>query len=331
MPPRGSSAPKPTTRPARKPAARPLTPEYVEALKAYSRLLYDGGLAPKGVKRPETVAALIEVGRDVGLPATQAVAWIAIINGRPSIYGDAALGLIRSSGLLEEGYPKEWYEGDEGTEGYAAVFVVKRVGCPERTSRFSVADAIRADLWKKAGPWTQYPERQLMWRAKGFGCRDEFQDVLCGLVFVEEAEDMPPPPRVVVATDTPPNDRNEPPAGAAVAAAPRPQLPSQPAAVVVTEGGEPVTLHTGNGPVTAEQIDRLADLRDLLIAAKGCKTEADEDMAWLEVLADYGVESARELTTAQAAELIEDLAKAQDPFTHPPESWKTPAVELQTT
>src|SRR6185295_12780043 len=53
------------------------------------------------------------------------------------------------------------------------------------------ADAKTANLWGKAGPWTQYPKRMLQMRARGFGCRDCFPDLLRGIIIKEEAEDMP--------------------------------------------------------------------------------------------------------------------------------------------
>jgi hypothetical protein len=57
--------------------------------------------------------------------------------------------------------------------------------------RFSVADAKKAGLWGKTGPWTQYPRRMLQLRARGFALRDAFPDVLKGLVTAEEAHDYP--------------------------------------------------------------------------------------------------------------------------------------------
>lgn len=293
MPSRSTSAARRAPRAAT--SLRPVTSDYVEALKQYCRLLYDGGLhGGKDAKRPEALAAKIEVGRDLGIPATQAIAWIAIINGRPSIYGDLGMGLIRSSGLLADGYPKEWYEGEPGEDSYTACFAIKRTGAtPERVVRFSVADAKQARLWGKAGPWSEYPDRQLMWRAKGFACRDEFQDVLCGLIFAEEALDLPTEsPRVIVGEATP---------------ASTPALPP----------GQPAEAATTRTPITDAQLDRLAELQDLVFASKGCQTDDERDQAWAAVLAEFGVDSARQLTAGQAAELIEHLEQTQDPFSCP--------------
>jgi len=63
----------------------------------------------------------------------------------------------------------------------------------EIVSVFSVADAKKAGLWGKAGPWQQYPKRMLQMRARGFALRDAFPDVLRGVISAEEAADIPAP------------------------------------------------------------------------------------------------------------------------------------------
>lgn len=349
MPPRAKSttdgggaavAPAPKQPVRRQP--RVIGPGYVEELKAYSRLLFDGGLTgSKEHKRPETVAAVIEVGRDIGLNPTQAVASVAIVNGRPTIYGDAGLALIRSSGLLE-GDIDESFEGEPGTMEFTAVCSMKRVGAPKpRVTRFSVADAVKANLWGKSGPWTQYPERMLMWRARSWTCRDEFGDVLAGLIFVEEARDIPRQVETeTVATGTV-EDRmllarakgqslNElasvitasttPPQAAPVT----PPLASPPVPVQAAESTEVATPPTTRTPITEPQLAELARLRLILLTGKGLDPENEEHdeqikTAWLEVLADFGeITSARQLSAGQAAELIETLGEKVEPFSYPP-------------
>ena len=48
---------------------------------------------------------------------------------------------------------------------------------------------LKAGLWAKSGPWTQYPKRMMQMRARGFALRDKFADALGGLITVEEAQD----------------------------------------------------------------------------------------------------------------------------------------------
>lgn len=260
----------------RKPAVRQITSEYVEGLKQYADVLFRGGLAPKGCVRLETVAAMIEVGRDVGLPVTQALANIAIVNGRPSIYGDGALALVRSSGLLEDF--EETFEGEGDT--LTAVCRVKRFGwAREKVERYSVADARKAKLWGKEGPWTTAPRRMLMFRARGFALRDEFGDVLIGLIFVEEAMDIPAEPRQ-----------------------------AEPVSVV--------TVPPSPAPTGREaQMQRLAELRGIVMTSKQPADDAAAKAIWSDVLKPYGVESAKGLDDAALAKLITDLESEHCPFT----------------
>lgn len=306
--------PKASTAVARAPRRTPrtITPEYVEALRAYAEVLYKGGLVPANKQitpRPETLAALIEVGRDVGLPATQAVSWIMIVGGRPSIWGDAALALILASGLLE--YREEWYEGREGEDDYTACFKVKRVGAKqERVSRFSIADAKRAELWGKKGPWSTYPARQMMWRAKGFACRDEFPDVLCGLIFTEESLDFPDAQRVtVLATEGQVEAKQEPPKRLAEA--------TTPFKGVATTGAYSHLKAEGK-TVTDDQLDRIGELRERVVASGSYANDDERRAAWAATLAPYGVTTALDFSEATAAQFVDDLGRKHDPFTHPP-------------
>jgi len=120
----------------------------------------------------------------------QSLQSIAVINGRPTIWGDAALALVQSSPVCE--YVREYTEG-EGDQ-LVAVCEAKRKGYPAPTVvRFSMADAKRAGLAGKAGPWSQYPGRMLTLRARGFALRNAFADALRGLITAEEAQDYPTP------------------------------------------------------------------------------------------------------------------------------------------
>lgn len=60
-----------------------------------------------------------------------------------------------------------------------------------RVQKFSVKDAKRAGLWGKSGPWSTYPDRMLTMRARSWALRDEFADILKGIIAAEEAQDYP--------------------------------------------------------------------------------------------------------------------------------------------
>ena len=58
--------------------------------------------------------------------------------------------------------------------------------------RFSLADAKRAGLLGKAGPWQQYPQRMISHRARSWAIRDGAADALMGLQVAEETSDYGP-------------------------------------------------------------------------------------------------------------------------------------------
>ena len=116
--------------------------------------------------------------------------FIAVINGRPGFYSDAMAGIALRKGFILDF--REHFEGKEFDEDFTAICVVTRANGTEVTQRFSVADAKRAGLWGKTGPWQQYPKRMLQWRARSFAIRDAAPHMLFGNS-AEELRDMQGP------------------------------------------------------------------------------------------------------------------------------------------
>jgi hypothetical protein len=171
-----------------------LEPTTIQEAMRFSEILASSTMVPRDFQgKPGNVLVAIQWGREVGLGPLQALQNIAVINGRPSIWGDAALALVR--GHPDCASVQEGAEG-EGDARHGWCEVTRRGEQPQRRT-FSIADAKRAGLWGKSGPWTQYPDRMLQLRARGFAIRDVFPDALRGVLTREEAEDTPPEPRHV--------------------------------------------------------------------------------------------------------------------------------------
>jgi hypothetical protein len=155
----------------------------------FSKMLADSQMVPRAYQgKPQDIMVCVQWGYEIGLAPMQALQNIAVINGKPSVYGDAAMALVQASPVCED--IEEFFEG-EGTPNPVAVCVAKRKGRKEVVAKFSVEDAKRAGLWGKQGPWTAYPKRMMQMRARGFALRDAFPDVLKGLITAEEAQDYP--------------------------------------------------------------------------------------------------------------------------------------------
>jgi hypothetical protein len=165
---------------------RAIIPQNFDEAWRIGKAVCVAGMAPKGLDTPERATVAILHGMEIGLSPMIALQSIAIINGRPTLYGDTVLALIQASGKLET--MKEWVEG-QGDSMVALCSVVRR-GDPEpKIGHFSVANAKQAKLWGKQGPWAEYPARMMKMRARSLALRDGFADVLRGMAIAEELRD----------------------------------------------------------------------------------------------------------------------------------------------
>jgi len=160
-----------------------IVPTNIEEAYRVATAVHKSGLAPRDMNTAEKLLVAIMHGLEIGLPPMQAIQRIAVVNGRPTMWGDAIPALLqaRNFRLVEK------FEG-EG-DARAAVCQVIRPDKTSNEARFSVTDAKQAGLWGKPGPWKQYPDRMLQMRARGFAARDGAADVLMGLYLREEIED----------------------------------------------------------------------------------------------------------------------------------------------
>jgi hypothetical protein len=205
-----------------KPAAAPrpsvrlgLAPTTIEDGMRLARVLACSDLVPEAfraateaelTKKSADVLVAIELGMELGLAPMQALQSIAVINGRPSIFGDGLLALCMGAPVYEShdeyytvnGERREAITSDDlAAPTTAAVCVFERRVGASGTIRsveraFSVADAKRANLLNKKGPWQEYPARMLRMRARSWAARDAFPDVLRGICSAEEAADIAP-------------------------------------------------------------------------------------------------------------------------------------------
>ncbi len=254
-------------------AVRAIVPQDFEGAWRIATAVVKAGMAPHGLETPEKAMVAIMHGMEVGMTPMAALQSIAVVNGRPTIWGDGAIGLVRGSGKLE--WIKERIEGQG--DKMVAVCEVKRKGEPDVTkATFSVEDAKKAQLWGKTGrngqptPWVTYPKRMLAMRARAFALRDAFADVLRGLGIAEEVQDTPmrdvtpPPPKPPV----PPAPPSEPApesasddAGASAEIDPRETVP---------ETGEDTGAVMDEGPFDPHQF--FEDLETALAGAMDAET-----------------------------------------------------------
>jgi len=164
------------------PAIKWYVPQTMDQAKDLAKIIAASGMAPKDFTgRPMDAFVAMIYGAELGLSPLASLQNVAVINGKPSVYGDTLLAICRA-------HP-ECNGVEEDVENGVGTCTVYREGEKPIIRTFSVEDAKRAKLWGKRGPWTEYPNRMLQMRARGFALRDSFADALAGIITREEAED----------------------------------------------------------------------------------------------------------------------------------------------
>lgn len=162
-----------------------LAPQDLAQALQFAEIMSKSSIIPKDFAgNPGNILVAVQWGMELGLQPMQAMQNIAVINGRPSLWGDAVIALVRSSSVCE-------YVIEESLDD-RAVCRVKRRGEDEQSRTFTTEDAKKAGLIGKTGPWTQYPKRMMQMRARSWALRDVFPDVLRGMPIAEEVMDSEP-------------------------------------------------------------------------------------------------------------------------------------------
>lgn len=136
-------------------------------------------------KETEEVLAVMMAGAELGLTPFASTQSFAVINGKVSIWGDGMLAVVRAAGVKVQ----ESFSGSIEGQDYVATCKVTRPDGEVIERSFSWADAKRASLTTKSGPWTQYPTRMMQMRARSWACRDGCADILRGIKMAEEVQD----------------------------------------------------------------------------------------------------------------------------------------------
>lgn len=165
-----------------------LAPRNLTEAMEFSKLMASSELVPKNFKgKPGDVLIAVQMGAEVGLAPMAAIQNIAVINGKPGIYGDAGKAILLAAGVAIEEDDMDLIQ----KSGMARCRITRQ-GRPPVERTFSIDNAKTAGLWNKEGPWRSYPYRQMAWRAFWFAARDAASDLLKGLGGAEELVDIEP-------------------------------------------------------------------------------------------------------------------------------------------
>jgi hypothetical protein len=171
--------------------AMAIIPRDFEGAWRMAQVVVAAKMAPKSYEDSvERVCLAIMHGLEVGLTPMAALQSIAMINNIPTLWGDAMLGLVRQSGLMDK-FQEEVQIDEQGEPTLAICRVHRKGDLADVVGSFTRVEAQKAGLWNKTGPWQQYRPRMMKFRARGWALRDAFPDVLRGLHSAEEISDIP--------------------------------------------------------------------------------------------------------------------------------------------
>lgn len=162
-----------------------LNPTSSEHAMELAKWIAESGLVPKDFSgQPKKICVAAAMGAKLGLDVFSSMAGIAVINGRPSLWGDVLRGIILAHPKCEN--IEETYEG--AGDDLTAVCIITRKGMTPYTATFSVEDAKTAGLWGR-NVWANFSKDMLANRAFGRAARRRFADALSGISVAEEALD----------------------------------------------------------------------------------------------------------------------------------------------
>lgn len=172
-----------------------VVPQSAEGFYRLAQWYVNAGMVPDSLRGPDAqsttarAAIAISAGAAVGLSHTQAMANVMVVNSRPSMWGDALIAVVRRSPECVE-----IIDTEEGETAICRATRIKKLSDGSfhretREARFSQKDAERGGLLGK-GPWKSNPARMRQNRARAFALRDLFADLLMGIGFAEEEEDI---------------------------------------------------------------------------------------------------------------------------------------------
>ena len=158
---------------------------FEEAMKI-ANMLAGSKLVPQQYQgHPEDVLIACSWGESLGLKPLSALNAIAVVNGRPQLFGDALNALIMKHGTIEENWDNE-----QGIWTMTA----HRKGFPDVTWSYGYNDAIAAGHVsynpqsntfglgaRKSEAWVKYTKRMCQLKCRNFVIRDAFPDVIQGI------------------------------------------------------------------------------------------------------------------------------------------------------
>jgi len=189
---------------------------------------------------PTDVLLVLLAAHDLGIPSTQALAKLHVVDGKLAMSAEMMVALV-----LRDGH-ELW--ADDANDHEHQIAYGRRKGSAEVTrSEFTIADARTAGLADRT-TWKKYPRSMLWARAVSTLCRQAFPDSVAGVSYTPD--ELAPTERTLVV-----GEESEGKSAAPKQAATPAELPAEVVEGIKELGNSLVTLKQ-TSPVEAEELRR---------------------------------------------------------------------------
>ncbi|MGP9622563.1 hypothetical protein ACT3S7_06230 [Corynebacterium sp. AOP34-AQ2-28] len=155
----------------------------MEEKMRWSDMMSKGNMVPQQYRgNPANVLFALEYAESVHVPAIHALTSISVVNGRPAPMTNLMVTLARQAGH------KVTTDYDPQTQTATCVIWRRDEDEPSSPIVWDEAKAKKAGLWGGKGPWSNYTDQMLKWRAQSEAIRTHCVEVLAGVT--ESAEEV---------------------------------------------------------------------------------------------------------------------------------------------
>lgn len=152
----------------------------------FAHMMSEAKMLPPNVSEMQAGIAIV-AGLSLKLDPFQAVQNIAVVNNRPTLWGDALVALVSASGEIED-ENVQWFTGNDGKRVACRVSIKRKGRKSPYEGEFSLGMAAAGGLLNRP-VWKANPTRMLYIRARAFALRNGFADLIMGVGVREEEED----------------------------------------------------------------------------------------------------------------------------------------------
>lgn len=152
----------------------------------FAHMMSEAKMLPPNVSEMQAGIAIV-AGLSLKLDPFQAVQNIAVVNNRPTLWGDALVALVSASGEIED-ENVQWFTGNDGKRVACRVTIKRKGRKSPYEGEFSLGMAAASGLLNRP-VWKANPSRMLYIRARAFALRNGFADLIMGVGVREEEED----------------------------------------------------------------------------------------------------------------------------------------------